>query len=52
MSSSGPTGGLFRDSFHKPRENGAQVDGKFVAIDWMWDGVAKNFRHDGKKVYN
>ena len=47
MSESGPTGGLFRDAFHKPRDNGAQVDGKFVAIDWQWDGEVKNFRHDG-----
>ena len=36
-----------RDAFHKPRHNGAQVDGKFVAIKWQWDGVVKNFRHDG-----
>lgn len=47
MSESGPTGGLFRDAFHKPRDNGEQVDGKFVAIDWKWDGTVKNFRHDG-----
>ena len=36
-----------RDAFHKPRENGAKVDGKYVAIDWQWDGEVKNFRHDG-----
>lgn len=47
MSASGPTGGLFRDAFHKPRDNGSKVDGKFVAIDWMWDGEVRNFRHDG-----
>ena len=47
MGESGPTGGLFRDAFHKPRENGAKVDGKFVAINWQWDGKVKNFRHDG-----
>ncbi len=47
MSSSGPTGGLWRDDFHKPRANGAKVEGKFVAINWQWDGTAKNFRHDG-----
>ena len=46
-SESGPTGGLMRDAFHKPRENGAKVDGKYVAIDWQWDGEVKNFRHDG-----
>ena len=50
MSASGPTGGLFRDAFHKPRANGEQVEGKFVAIDWMWDGEAKNFRHDGQRI--
>lgn len=47
MSDSGPTSGLWRDAFHKPRENGAKVDGKFVAINWQWDGEVKNFRHDG-----
>jgi len=47
MSEAGPTGGLFRDAFHKPRDNGEQVDGKFIAIDWQWDGEVKNFRHDG-----
>jgi len=47
MSDDGPTAGLWRDAFHKPRENGAKVDGKFVAIDWQWDGTVKNFRHDG-----
>eukprot|EP00934_Nitzschia_sp_Nitz4_P001248 Nitzschia sp. Nitz4//scaffold17_size182527//93321//96006//NITZ4_001857-RA/size182527-snap-gene-0.297-mRNA-1//-1//CDS//3329539349//1248//frame0 len=47
MSEDGPTEGLFRDAFHKPRANGAMVEGKFVAIDWQWDGVVKNFRHDG-----
>jgi len=36
-----------RDAFHKPRENGAEVGGKFVAINWQWDGKVKNFRHDG-----
>lgn len=47
MSEDGPADGLFRDEFHTPRENGAQVDGKFVAINWQWDGVVKNYRHDG-----
>ncbi|CAJ1928809.1 unnamed protein product [Cylindrotheca closterium] len=41
------TSGLFRDNYHKCRENGSSVDGKFVAINWQWDGVVKNFRHDG-----
>lgn len=47
MSENGPTGGLFRDAYHKNRENGSLVSGKFVAIDWQWDGIVKNYRHDG-----
>lgn len=47
MSADGPTGGLWRDEYHKDRENGEKVEGKFVAIDWQWDGTVKNFRHDG-----
>merc|ERR1712038_865813 len=47
MSESGPTGGMWRDDFHKPRENGAKVEGKFIPINWQWDGEVKNFRHDG-----
>jgi hypothetical protein len=47
MSENGPTGGLFRDAYHKKRQNGEMVSGKFVAIDWQWDGNVKNFRHDG-----
>jgi len=47
MAPTGPTGGLYRDAFHKPRNNGARVSGKFVAINWQWDGVVKNYRHDG-----
>lgn len=44
MSADGPTGGLWRDEYHKDRENGEKVEGKFVAIDWQWDGTVKNFR--------
>lgn len=47
MSADGPTGGMWRDDFHKPRANGAKVEGKWVAIDWQWDGQVKNYRHDG-----
>uniref|UniRef100_A0A6V2KIW3 Uncharacterized protein n=1 Tax=Ditylum brightwellii TaxID=49249 RepID=A0A6V2KIW3_9STRA len=47
MDAAGPTEGLWRDVFHKSRGNGAEVPGKFVAIDWQWDGTVKNFRHDG-----
>jgi hypothetical protein len=51
MAPTGPTGGLFRDNFHKPRANGARVDGKFVELDWQWNGTVKNFRHDGAWVW-
>lgn len=44
MSADGQTGGLWRDEYHKDRENGEKVEGKFVAIDWQWDGTVKNFR--------
>ena len=47
MDADGQTDGLFRDTYHKCRKNGSKVDGKFVAIDWQWDGQVKNFRHDG-----
>jgi hypothetical protein len=47
MAESGPTEGLWRDEFHKPRSNGAKVEGKWIPIDWQWDGKVKNFRHDG-----
>jgi len=47
MSENGPTHGLWRDAYHKDRENGSMVSGKFVAIDWQWDGVVRNYRHDG-----
>jgi len=38
---------MTRDEYHKPRANGEMVAGKFVAINWQWDGVVKNYRHDG-----
>ena len=47
MSLTGDAGGLYRDEYHKSRMNGEKVEGKFVAIDWKWDGEVKNFRHDG-----
>ena len=47
MNTDKDTSGLFRDNYHKCRENGSSVDGKFVAINWQWDGVVRNFRHDG-----
>jgi len=39
--------GISRDDYHKNRANGDMVAGKFVAINWQWDGVVKNYRHDG-----
>ena len=47
MSATGPTEGKWRDDFHKPVENGAHVPGKWVPINWQWDGVVRNYRHDG-----
>ena len=47
MDVNGPTGGLMRHECHKNRENGSKVIGKFVVIDWQWDGTVENFRHDG-----
>jgi hypothetical protein len=49
MSKNGPTKGMWRDEFHRDPKmayNGAQVDGKFVADKWEWDGEVKNFAHD------
>lgn len=50
MSASGPTGGAWRDAFHKnpaTAVNGAKVDGVFTPISWQWDGTVRNFEHDG-----
>ena len=47
MSENGPTGGVWRDEFHKSAMNGAKVDGVFTKVDWMWDGIVKDFEHDG-----
>jgi hypothetical protein len=50
MSESGPTGGMWRDAFHKDPSmgvNGNQIDGVFTPINWQWDGDVKNFEHDG-----
>jgi hypothetical protein len=49
MSESGPSGGIFRDEFHQDpakAKNGAKVDGKWIAVDWTWDGEVRNFQHD------
>lgn len=50
MSESGPSHGLWRDAFHRNGTyayNGAEVEGKWIAIDWRWDGVVRNFEYDG-----
>ena len=48
MSETGPTGGVFRDEWHKTATNGDEVPGKFIAQPWRWDGEVKNFEHDGE----
>lgn len=49
MSETGPTKGLYRDAFHKSEYavNGAEVPGVFTPITWKWDGVVRDFEHDG-----
>lgn len=48
MSETGPTGGVWRDEWHKSAVNGDMVPGKMIAQEWRWDGEVKNFEHDGK----
>jgi hypothetical protein len=43
-----PSGGLWRDEWHKTAQNGDYVPGKWIAQPWRWDGVVRNFQHDGK----
>jgi hypothetical protein len=50
MSETGPSTGLWRDDFHRDpvlARNGANVTGKWIAQDWQWDGVVRNFQNDG-----
>jgi len=50
MTESGPSGGKWRDDFHRDAEmafNGAQVPGFFMPIDWQWNGTVTDFIHDG-----
>lgn len=50
MSETGPSQGLYRDSFHRNPAlavNGARVEGKWIAQEWRWDGVVRDFQHDG-----
>lgn len=54
MGEQGPTGGLWRDAFHKDASkamNGAKVPGKWIAQPWRWDGKVKNFQYDGSWDY-
>jgi len=47
MSKNGPTGGVWRDEAHKTAKNGAKIEGKWIAIDWQWDGKVRDYEHDG-----
>ena len=47
MSEGGPTGGRFRDEFHKDATNGQRVEGRWVAQPWRWNGTVVDFQHDG-----
>lgn len=50
MSEEGPTSGKWRDDFHTDESmamNGAEVEGKWIAQPWRWEGEVKNFQHDG-----
>ncbi|KAL7538869.1 hypothetical protein ACHAXR_008838 [Thalassiosira sp. AJA248-18] len=51
MSETGPTGGIWRDEWHKNATNGDEVVGKMIAQPWRWDGEVKNFEHDGSWDY-
>jgi hypothetical protein len=54
MSEDGPTGGLWRDDFHRDAEkaqNGKKVEGWWLKQRWQWDGVVRNFEYDGSWEY-
>jgi hypothetical protein len=53
MSDKGPTKGMFRDEFHLSEDanNGAKVEGVWMAQNWTWDGQVRNFQHDGSWDY-
>jgi hypothetical protein len=53
MTSDGPTKGLFRDAFHASADttNGKLVNGKWIKQTWRWDGIVKNYEHDGSWDY-
>ena len=47
MSATGPTGGQWRDEFHRDATNGQSVPGRWVAQPWRWNGTVVDFQHDG-----
>lgn len=47
----GPTGGEWRDPWHKVARNGQAVPGKWIAQPWKWDGKVRNYEHDGSWDY-
>lgn len=54
MSEDGPTGGLWRDDFHRDAEkatNGAEVPGWWIKQPWSWDGTVRSFAFDGSWDY-
>lgn len=51
MTENGPTGGVFRDEWHKTAVNGDNVPGMWIAQPWRWNGTVMNFEHDGSWDY-
>lgn len=51
MTEDGPTGGAWRDEFHKTAVNGQMVTGKWLPQPWRWNGTVTNFEHDGSWDY-
>jgi len=50
MSATGPTMGMYRDDTHADPvhgRNGKHIPGMFMAINWRWNGVVKDFSTDG-----
>ena len=42
MTEGGPSGGVWRDEWHKTATNGDMVPGKWIAQEWRWDGEGKH----------
>jgi hypothetical protein len=49
MDAAGPTGGMWRDDWHRSEaaNNGAMIPGAWIAQQWRWNGTVMNFQHDG-----